>query len=72
MFCECKLVGVSMPNEVAFSVSQTVDALDEFTSLGTVKTRPYERIRVLADCRYDSGSNVEIIVNFVEGEGAPG
>lgn len=60
-----------MPNEVAFSKTQTVQ-LGQSTDLGTVETRPYQRIRVLADCRFDSGTAVEIILAFVEGEGAPG
>jgi hypothetical protein len=61
-----------MPNEVAFSVGRTVEPSDGPTVLGTVETRPYQRIRVLADCRFDSGSSAEIILNFIEGEGAPG
>lgn len=44
----------------------------ELSSLGFVHTRPYERIRVLADCRSASASPAEIVISFVEGEGAPG
>lgn len=61
-----------MPNEVAFSVTQTVDPTGGLTALGAVQTRPYERIRVLADCRSASPGAAEIIISFVEGEGAPG
>jgi len=61
-----------MPNEVALPVTQTVEPSGELTSLGLVETRPYERIRVLADCRSASTGSAEIIISFVEGEGAPG
>ena len=61
-----------MPNEVAFSVTQTVEPTGSLTRLGMVETRPYQRIRVLADCRFDSANPAEIILSFVEGEGAPG
>jgi hypothetical protein len=61
-----------MPNEVAFTVTTTVEPTGEMTSLGLVQASPYERIRVLADCRSASASPAEIVISFVEGEGAPG
>src|SRR3712207_8421111 len=55
--------------EVAFSSIQTVTAP---TDLGTVSTDLYLRIRVLADCRFDSDATVEIRIVLHEGGGAPG
>jgi hypothetical protein len=61
-----------VPNEVAFNVTQTVEPTGEVTQLGQVETRPYERIRVLANCHFASASAAEIVLIFVEGEGGPG
>ena len=58
-----------MPTEVAFSSIQTITTP---TELGTVSTDLYSRIRVLADCRFDSDSTVEIRLVLEEGGGAPG
>ncbi|MGY1689526.1 hypothetical protein [Geodermatophilus sp. SYSU D01105] len=58
-----------MPTEVAFSSIQTVTAP---TDLGAVSTDRYARIRVLADCRFDSDATVEIRLVLHEGGGAPG
>lgn len=63
--------GVQCPTRLR-SVTQTVEPSGELTSLGLVETRPYERIRVLADCRSASTGSAEITISFVEGEGAPG
>jgi hypothetical protein len=58
-----------MPTEVAFSAARTVQSQ---TDLGHVATDLYQRIRVLADCRFDSDSTVEITLVLVEAGGAPG
>jgi hypothetical protein len=58
-----------MPTEVAFSTSRTNRSQ---TDLGHVATDLYQRIRVLADCRFDSDSTVAITVVLVEAGGAPG
>jgi hypothetical protein len=58
-----------MPNEVAFTKSETIQ---QSTDLGSVQTTRYQRIRVLADCRFDSTSSVEITLVMVESGGAPG
>src|SRR3954451_16598024 len=56
-----------MPTEVAFSTSRTIQTQ---TDLGHVATDLYQRIRVLADCRFDSDSTVEITLVLVEAGGA--
>jgi hypothetical protein len=58
-----------MPTEVAFSTSRTIQSQ---TDLGHVATDLYQRIRVLADCRFDSDSTVEITLVLVEAGRAPG
>jgi hypothetical protein len=58
-----------MPTEVALSTSRTSRSQ---TDLGHVATDRYQRIGVLADCRFDSDSTVEITVVLVEAGGAPG
>jgi hypothetical protein len=60
-----------MPNELAFSANQTVEPNGGITSLGSVETRPYQRIRILADCGHGAGA-AEIFITLVEGEGGPG
>jgi hypothetical protein len=58
-----------MPTEVAFSSIATIDAA---TTLGHVPTDLYQRIRVLADCRFSSDSTVEITLVLEEAGGATG
>ena len=58
-----------MPTEVALSPSRTIQSQ---TDLGHVATDLYQRIRVLADCRFDSDSTVEITLVLVEAGLAPG
>lgn len=58
-----------MPTEVAFSKIETIQA---DTDLGHVATDLYQRIRVLADCRFDSDSSVVISIGLEEAGGAPG
>jgi hypothetical protein len=58
-----------MPNEVAFS---TTDSVQQSTDLGSFQTSRYQRIRVLADCRSGSTSSVEIRLVLAESGGAVG
>ena len=45
-----------MPNEVASAKS---DLIQQSTDLGSFQTSRYQRIRVAADCRFDSTSTAE-------------
>jgi hypothetical protein len=58
-----------MPTEVAFF---KIEQVQQQTDLGSFQTSRYQRIRVLADCRFDSGTSVEILLVLVEAGGAPG
>jgi hypothetical protein len=64
--------GDSVPNELAFSVTQLDIQPPELVFLGRVLARPYERIRVLAFCPPDAVGDVELRLSHLEGEGAPG
>jgi hypothetical protein len=56
-----------MPNEVASTSSRTVKP-GSWTRLGEVPMRFYERIRIREDCRVDSASDADILIDVVEGE----
>jgi hypothetical protein len=58
-----------MPNEVAFAKS---DSIQQSTDLGSFQTSRYQRIRVAADCRFDSTSSAVIRLILVESGGAVG
>ncbi len=58
-----------MPTQVAFSKTAQIQ---QQTDLGSFQTSQYQSIRVLADCRFDSGTSVEILLTLVESGTAPG
>ena len=58
-----------MPTEVVFS---KIEQVQQETTLGSFQTNRYERIRVLVDNRFSSGTSVEIRLTLVESGGAPG
>jgi hypothetical protein len=58
-----------MPTQVAFSKTEQIQ---QQTDLGSFQTSRYQRIRVLADCRFDSGTSVEILLTLIESGSAPG